>query len=51
MNAEKFSDFFGGAAIFNIPGRTFPVREQYEKAAADDYVMASVKKAVEIHIQ
>jgi pre-mRNA-splicing factor ATP-dependent RNA helicase DHX38/PRP16 len=25
MNAQKFSDFFGGVPIFNIPGRTFPV--------------------------
>jgi pre-mRNA-splicing factor ATP-dependent RNA helicase DHX38/PRP16 len=25
MNAVKFSSFFGGAPIFNIPGRTFPV--------------------------
>lgn len=51
MNAEKFSDFFGGAAIYNIPGRTFPVRVQFEKSAADDYVAAAVKKAIEVHIQ
>ncbi len=25
MNAQKFSNFFGGAPIFEIPGRTFPV--------------------------
>ena len=25
MNSQKFSDFFGGVPIFNIPGRTFPV--------------------------
>ena len=23
MNADRFSDFFGGAPIFHIPGRTF----------------------------
>jgi len=25
MNADKFSTFFGGVPIFNIPGWTFPV--------------------------
>lgn len=25
MNAQRFSDFFGGVPIFKIPGRTFPV--------------------------
>lgn len=50
MNADKFSEFFGGAEIFNIPGRTFPVRVQFDKAPASDYVMAAVKKAIEIHI-
>ncbi len=33
MNAEKFSSFFGGAPIFEIPGRTFPVQKFFEKAA------------------
>eukprot|EP00331_Platyophrya_macrostoma_P024167 CAMPEP_0176453068 /NCGR_PEP_ID=MMETSP0127-20121128/28981_1 /TAXON_ID=938130 /ORGANISM="Platyophrya macrostoma, Strain WH" /LENGTH=33 /DNA_ID= /DNA_START= /DNA_END= /DNA_ORIENTATION= len=32
MNAKKFSDFFGEAPIFNIPGRTFPVDVHYSKA-------------------
>lgn len=51
MNAEKFSSFFGGAPIFNIPGRTFPVNMFYSKGPAEDYVEAAVKKAVEIHVQ
>ena len=25
MDAQKFSNFFGGVPIFQIPGRTFPV--------------------------
>ena len=25
MDAERFSEFFGGVPIFKIPGRTFPV--------------------------
>ena len=50
MNAEKFSNFFGETAIFNIPGRTFPVTINYEKNCPNDYVEASVKKALEIHV-
>ena len=51
MNAEKFADFFGGAPIFTIPGRTFPVQKFFEKAAVNDYVDAAVKKALAIHIR
>lgn len=29
MNAEKFSAFFDNAPIFNIPGRTFPVKSHF----------------------
>ena len=51
MNAEKFSLFFGGAPIFEIPGRIFPVHKHFEKAAVNDYVDIAVKKAVAIHLQ
>ena len=50
MNAMKFSQFFGNAPIFEIPGRTFPVQKHFEKAAVNDYVDAAVKKALAIHI-
>lgn len=51
MNAQKFSNFFGGAPIFQIPGRTFPVQKIFEKTAVNDYVDAAIKKAIAIHIQ
>jgi len=51
MNSQKFSSFFGGAPIFEIPGRTFPVQKIFEKSAVNDYVDAAVKKAVAIHLQ
>jgi pre-mRNA-splicing factor ATP-dependent RNA helicase DHX38/PRP16 len=50
MNSEKFSAFFGGAEIYEIPGRTFPVKVIWDKCAADDYVGAAVKKAIEVHV-
>jgi len=42
MNAEWFSNFFGGVPIFNIPGRTFPVENFFSKHVMDDYVDACV---------
>lgn len=50
MNSKRFSDFFGGASIFEIPGRTFPVGIRFDKSAAEDYVDAAVKKALNVHI-
>lgn len=50
MNSRRFSEFFGGAAIFEIPGRTFPVGIRFDKGAAEDYVDAAVKKALNVHV-
>ena len=50
MDSEKFSGFFGGAPVFRIPGRTFPVTKHYAKAVADDYVDAAVRAALTIHV-
>ena len=45
MDAEKFSNFFGGVPVYKIPGRTFPVDVMWAKSTVDDYVEASVKQA------
>lgn len=50
LNAQRFSDFFGGVPIFRIPGRTFHVEKYYAKAAVEDYVEAAVKQALTIHL-
>ena len=49
MDADRFSSFFGGAAIFNIPGRTFPVEVEFARCLPDDYVDAAVQKCLSIH--
>ena len=49
MNADRFSEFFGGAPIFTIPGRTFPVDILFGKTPSEDYVDAAVKQAISIH--
>ena len=50
LNANRFSDFFGDAPIFEIPGRTFPVDVITTKGPTEDYVEEAVKRAVDIHI-
>ena len=49
MNAQKFSDFFGGVPIYIIPGRTFPVQMFFSKNNPEDYVDAAVQQALKIH--
>ena len=51
MDANKFSMFFGNVPIYKIAGRTFPVDILYAKNPCEDYVEASVKQTIQIHIQ
>jgi pre-mRNA-splicing factor ATP-dependent RNA helicase DHX38/PRP16 len=50
MNAERFSEFFGGVPVFTIPGRTFPVEVLFARTSCEDYVEAAVKQALAIHV-
>lgn len=49
LSADTFSNYFGGVPIFRIPGRTFPVETYFAKSVQEDYVMAAVKQAMQIH--
>lgn len=49
MNAEKFSTYFDGAPIFNIPGRRFPVEVFYTKQPESNYVHAAITTVFQIH--
>ncbi|KAL8441827.1 hypothetical protein Emag_006872 [Eimeria magna] len=49
MDSERFSSFFGGAVVFTIPGRTFPVEVEFARCLPDDYVDAAVQKCLAIH--
>lgn len=35
VNAERFSDYLGGAPVMNVPGRTFPVDTRYLEDAVE----------------
>jgi HrpA-like RNA helicase len=50
LDSDKFSNFFGGAPIFEIPGRTFPVEVEHVKTPQEDYVSAAVEKALRVHL-
>src|SRR5258708_1170085 len=50
MNAEKFSNFYGNAPIFTIPGRTLPVEIFPSKSPCEDYVDSAVKQVLQIHL-
>ncbi|TIA90553.1 hypothetical protein E3P99_01514 [Wallemia hederae] len=50
MNASKFSNFYGEAPCYTIPGRTFPVEMFFSKTPIEDYVDGAVKQALQIHL-
>lgn len=49
INASKFSDYFDGAPIFNIPGRRFPVDVCYTKNPEANYIQAAITTIFQIH--
>lgn len=51
MNADRFSQFYGGAPQFAIPGRTFPVDILHHSVPVNDYVAAAAKQVISIHLQ
>ena len=51
LEADRFSNFFGGCPVFKIPGRTFKVDKFFSKTPCEDYVEAAVKQALQVHMQ
>ena len=50
LDAQKFSDFFDDAPIFNIPGRRYPVDIFYTESPESNYVTAVLSTVFQIHI-
>lgn len=50
MNSKRFSEFFGGAPEFFIPGRTFPVDRMFHRSPVEDYVDQAVQQVLAIHV-
>lgn len=49
INAQKFSEFFNGAPIFNVPGRRYPVAIHYTQQPEANYIQAAVNTIFLIH--
>jgi pre-mRNA-splicing factor ATP-dependent RNA helicase DHX15/PRP43 len=49
MDAEKFQNYFSGAPMLKVPGRTHPVEIFYTPEPERDYVEAAVRTTVNIH--
>ena len=49
MNAQKFSEFFDNAPIFNIPGRRFDVDIHYTVQPEANYIHAAITTVFQIH--
>jgi pre-mRNA-splicing factor ATP-dependent RNA helicase DHX15/PRP43 len=50
LDAIKFQQYFDNAPLIKIPGRTFPVEIFYTLKAETDYIEATVKTAIQIHM-
>ena len=50
LDAQKFSEFFDGAPILNIPGRTFDVEMNYSMQPEANYLAAAITTVFQIHL-
>eukprot|EP01138_Halocafeteria_seosinensis_P003868 gb/GECG01003954.1/.p1 GENE.gb/GECG01003954.1/~~gb/GECG01003954.1/.p1 ORF type:complete len:1203 (+),score=267.05 gb/GECG01003954.1/:1-3609(+) len=50
MDADKFSEYFDDAPIYNIPGRRYPVDIMYTTAPEADFIEAAVVTCMQVHI-
>lgn len=50
MDANKFSEYFDDAPIFNIPGRKFPVEVYHTASPESNYLAAAITTIMTIHI-
>lgn len=49
LDAEKFQEYFNGAPLMKVPGRTFPVEVFYTAEPERNYVEAAVRTTMHIH--
>ncbi|KRZ26140.1 putative pre-mRNA-splicing factor ATP-dependent RNA helicase DHX15 [Trichinella pseudospiralis] len=50
LDAGKFQQYFNNAPLMAVPGRTFPVEIFYTPEAERDYVDATVRTVIQIHL-
>jgi pre-mRNA-splicing factor ATP-dependent RNA helicase DHX15/PRP43 len=50
LDAGKFTDYFNGAPLMKVPGRTHPVEVFYTPEPERDYLEAALRTTMQIHI-
>ena len=50
LDAGKFQEYFDGAPLLNVPGRTHPVEIFYTPEPEKDYLEASIRTVIQIHM-
>ena len=50
LDAGKFQQYFNDAPLLAIPGRTFPVEIFYTPEPERDYLEASIRTVLQIHL-
>jgi len=49
LDAKKFQEYFHGAPLLSVPGRTFPVEVFYTAKPERNYLEAAIRTAMQIH--
>src|SRR5690606_23283519 len=49
LDAEQFMNYFEGAPLMKVSGRTYPVEILYTNEAQKDYLEAAIQTAIQIH--
>lgn len=49
LDAKKFQDYFDGAPLLTVPGRTFPVEILYSAKPQQSYLEAAIRTTIQIH--
>eukprot|EP00127_Corallochytrium_limacisporum_P006517 Clim_evm48s229 gene=Clim_evmTU48s229 len=50
LDSGKFQNYFEGAPLISVPGRTFPVEIFFTPEPERDYLDAAIRTAVQIHL-
>jgi pre-mRNA-splicing factor ATP-dependent RNA helicase DHX16 len=50
LNAQRFSEYYGHAGIFAVPGRTFPIQNNFTTSPEANYLNAAVTCIFQCHL-
>jgi len=50
LESEKFSKYFGGCPVYNVPGRAYPVEIAHAAEAVRSYYESAIETVMDIHM-